>query len=65
MVAFAQKLCLFFSSTDEAHSDKAKLSIRSKCVQYLDRAEALKKYVNKGTKSKGTAKVSDGNNDKK
>lgn len=30
---------------DEAHSDKAKESIRAKCVQYLDRAEKLKEYL--------------------
>lgn len=29
----------------EAHSDKAKESIRAKCVQYLDRAEKLKDYL--------------------
>lgn len=29
----------------EAQSDKAKESIRAKCMQYLDRAEKLKKYV--------------------
>lgn len=30
---------------DEAHSDKAKESIRAKCMQYLDRAEKLKDYL--------------------
>merc|ERR1712076_93727 len=34
----------------EAHSDKAKESIRAKCVQYLDRAEKLKTYVAGGKK---------------
>ncbi|KAK2503460.1 hypothetical protein MC885_000891 [Smutsia gigantea] len=29
----------------EAHSDKAKESIRAKCMQYLDRAEKLKDYL--------------------
>ncbi|KAM7039986.1 vacuolar protein sorting-associated protein 4A isoform 1-T1 [Acridotheres tristis] len=29
----------------EAHSDKAKESIRAKCMQYLDRAEKLKEYL--------------------
>lgn len=33
------------SSADEAHSDKAKESIRAKCMQYLDRAEKLKDYL--------------------
>lgn len=36
----------------EAQSDKAKESIRAKCVTYLDRAEKLKQYVNKGTDKK-------------
>lgn len=30
---------------DEAHSDRAKESIRAKCVSYLDRAEKLKTYL--------------------
>ncbi|CAD5113905.1 DgyrCDS3064 [Dimorphilus gyrociliatus] len=30
----------------EAHSEKAKESIRAKCVQYLERAEKLKAYLN-------------------
>lgn len=30
---------------DEAHNDKAKESIRAKCMQYLDRAEKLKDYL--------------------
>jgi len=34
----------------EAQSDKAKESIRAKCVQYLERAEKLKNYVNKKEK---------------
>ena len=32
-------------TADEAHSDKAKESIRAKCMQYLDRAEKLKDYL--------------------
>jgi len=38
----------------EAQSDKAKQSIRAKCVQYLERAEKLKTYVN-GKKKKPVA----------
>ncbi|BFZ19600.1 hypothetical protein BsWGS_22638 [Bradybaena similaris] len=34
----------------EATSDKAKESIRSKCIQYLDRAEKLKQYLKKKDK---------------
>jgi hypothetical protein len=34
-----------FFLPDEAQSDKAKDSIRSKCAQYLDRAEKLKTYL--------------------
>lgn len=37
---------------DEAQGDKAKESIRSKCLQYLDRAEKLKTYLKKGSKKK-------------
>lgn len=36
--------------TDEAQGDRAKDSIRSKCNQYLDRAEKLKTYLKKGKK---------------
>ncbi|CAL1540090.1 unnamed protein product [Lymnaea stagnalis] len=46
----------------EATSDKAKESIRSKCVQYLDRAEKLKQYLNKKDKKRP---VLDGGNGKK
>ena len=35
----------YFFVTDEAQSDKAKESIRAKCISYLDRAEKLKNYV--------------------
>lgn len=42
----------------EAQSDKAKDSIRSKCAQYLDRAEKLKQYLAKGKKKA----VADGGN---
>lgn len=38
------------SITDEAQGEKAKESIRSKCVQYLERAEKLKAIVKKGHK---------------
>lgn len=36
----------------EAQSDKAKESIRGKCIQYLDRAEKLKKYLQSDKKKK-------------
>ncbi|KAL4234178.1 Vacuolar protein sorting-associated protein 4B [Mactra antiquata] len=36
----------------EAQSDRAKESIRGKCIQYLDRAEKLKTYLGKGSKPK-------------
>lgn len=39
------KFCL-----DEAQGEKAKDSIRAKCLQYLDRAEKLKEYLKKGKK---------------
>ena len=38
--------------SDEAHSDKAKESIRAKCGQYLERAEKLKKHVRDKDKKK-------------
>ena len=44
-----------FTITDEASSDKAKESIRAKCVQYLDRAEKLKTYLKKKDKKKPVA----------
>ncbi|XP_076470886.1 vacuolar protein sorting-associated protein 4B-like isoform X2 [Babylonia areolata] len=39
----------------EASSDKAKDSIRAKCVQYLDRAEKLKTYLKKKDKKRPVA----------
>lgn len=45
----------------EAQSDRAKESIRAKCMQYLERAEKLKKYIrDKSGKSKKPVKDSDG-----
>lgn len=41
---------LFF--LDEAQGDRAKESIRAKCLQYLDRAEKLKEYLKKGKTKK-------------
>lgn len=50
----------FFS--DEAHSDKAKESIRAKCMQYLDRAEKLKDYLkNKDKQGKKPVKEAQSN----
>lgn len=47
---------------DEAHSDKAKESIRGKCMQYLDRAEKLKDYLkNKDKQGKKPVKESQSN----
>ncbi|XP_013404811.1 vacuolar protein sorting-associated protein 4A isoform X2 [Lingula anatina] len=48
----------------EAHSDKAKESIRAKCVSYLDRAEKLKQHVS-GKKQKPVKDGSSGGNKKK
>jgi len=39
-----------FLTPDEAQSEKAKESIRAKCMQYLDRAGKLKTYLGKGKK---------------
>lgn len=48
----------------EAQTDRAKESIRSKCVQYLDRAEKLKEYLRNKTKEKKPVKQGE-SNDKK
>lgn len=49
-------------SLDEAHSDKAKESIRAKCMQYLDRAEKLKDYLkNKDKQGKKPVKEAQSN----
>ena len=36
----------------EAQNDKAKDSIRNKCISYLDRAEKLKEYLKNGVVDK-------------
>lgn len=43
---------MFSWFSDEAQSDKAKESIRAKCISYLDRAEKLKQHLAKGDKKK-------------
>lgn len=43
---------IFFFFLDEAQGDRAKESIRAKCLQYLDRAEKLKEYLKKGKTKK-------------
>ncbi len=51
-----------FVFSDEAHSDKAKESIRGKCMQYLDRAEKLKEYLkNKDKQGKKPVKETQSN----
>lgn len=55
-------ICDPFCVSDEAHSDKAKESIRGKCMQYLDRAEKLKDYLkNKDKQGKKPVKETQGN----
>lgn len=44
---------------DEAHSDKAKESIRAKCGQYLERAEKLKEHIKNKDNKKKPVKDSD------
>lgn len=51
-------------SADEAPSDKAKESIRAKCMQYLDRAEKLKEYLRSKDKQ-GKKPVKESQNDNK
>ncbi|CAG0892578.1 unnamed protein product [Darwinula stevensoni] len=41
----------------EAQSERAKDSIRAKCIQYLDRAEKLKEFVRKGGEKKKPVKA--------
>jgi len=48
---------------DEAHSDRAKESIRAKCMSYLDRAEKLKSYLSNDKKK--PMKDPSGGSDKK
>lgn len=52
------------SPADEAHSEKAKESIRAKCVQYLDRAEKLKEYL-RSKEKQGKRPVKEAQNDTK
>lgn len=51
---------LFVNVLDEAQGERAKDSIRTKCLQYLDRAEKLKEYLKKG-KSKKPVKAGETN----
>lgn len=51
---------LYANVADEAQGDRAKESIRTKCLQYLDRAEKLKEYLKKG-KSKKPVKAGESN----
>jgi len=43
---------LSLNISDEAQGERAKDSIRTKCLQYLDRAEKLKEYLKNGTSKK-------------
>ncbi|XP_015595703.1 vacuolar protein sorting-associated protein 4B [Cephus cinctus] len=49
----------------EAQGERAKESIRSKCMQYLDRAEKLKEYLKKGKKKPVKAGESESKSDDK
>ncbi|XP_063244766.1 vacuolar protein sorting-associated protein 4 [Bacillus rossius redtenbacheri] len=49
----------------EAQGEKAKESIRSKCIQYLDRAEKLKEYLKKGKTKKPVKEGESKSDDKK
>lgn len=52
----------YVNVADEAQGERAKESIRTKCNQYLDRAEKLKAYITKG---KGKKPLKAGENDSK
>ena len=47
----------FIYIPDEAQGERAKESIRAKCLQYLDRAEKLKEYLKKGKDKKKPVKA--------
>lgn len=53
-------LCVL--AADEAQGDKAKQSIRAKCMDYLDRAEELKGYLNKKEKDPPAKPVKESDN---
>lgn len=57
--------CFYFLLADETHSDKAKTSIRGKCVEYLDRAEKLKEYLKKKEKAPPAKPVKESQSDDK
>jgi hypothetical protein len=43
---------MYVNVTDETQGERAKESIRTKCLEYLDRAEKLKECLNKGKPKK-------------
>ncbi|XP_056460538.1 vacuolar protein sorting-associated protein 4B-like [Gadus macrocephalus] len=49
----------------DAHGDKAKISIRNKCKEYLDRAEQLKEYLSKKEKAPPSKPVKESQSDDK
>uniref|UniRef100_A0A8C6L6F2 Vacuolar protein sorting 4 homolog B n=1 Tax=Nothobranchius furzeri TaxID=105023 RepID=A0A8C6L6F2_NOTFU len=49
----------------EAQGDKAKQSIRAKCVEYLDRAEKLKEYLKKKDKAPPAKPVKESQSEEK
>lgn len=57
---FGLQHCIYFFYLDEAQSEKAKESIRAKCMQYLDRAEKLKTHMSKKAKQKPVAEGGSG-----
>lgn len=59
------QLNYFVFISDEAQGEKAKESIRNKCLQYLDRAEKLKEYLRKGDKKKPVKDGETSKDDKK
>lgn len=56
---YKKKFCIYFS--DETQGDKAKDSIRSRCTQYLERAEKLKDYLKNGKNKKKPVKAGESN----
>lgn len=50
--------------SDETQGEKAKDSIRSRCTQYLERAEKLKEYLKTGKNKKKPVKTGEESNSK-
>lgn len=57
-------LTLPLSLVDETQSERAKESIRTKCTEYLNRAETIKDYLKKKEKAPAKPVKESGSDDK-